>query len=333
MAYSVTIDAGTSNTRVFLWTQDGILAGRAVRNIGVRNTAMDGNNWRLKAAVRDCLEEAVEKASITLGEVEAIVASGMLTSNLGLAEIPHLATPVSIADCAAGIVEKMIPEICDCPIHFIPGIRNANLLSEHDKMECMDMMRGEEAEAFALVEQYFDGTPMLLVLPGSHYKYVTVNEKKEITGCMTTMAGELLHVLTHHTIVADSVKREYVSPDHYCREWVLEGYQMARRVGFSRACFLDRIREVFTETDHQQLAAYLLGAVLEGEVKAVKNSGCLSLDRRAKCYLAGNEVINRALFDIFELEECFGHIVCHADSGIPLSSAGARLIAVWAGVL
>ena len=108
---------------------------------------------------------------------------------------------------------------------------------------------------------------------------------------------------------------------------------MARRVGFSRACFTDRIRAVFTEENDQQLAAYLLGAVLEGEVKAVQNSGCLSLDKGTKCYLAGNEVINRALFDVFEQEGCFDHVVCHVDSGIPLSSVGARLIAAQAGVL
>lgn len=333
MAYSMTIDAGTSNTRVFLWTQDGILAGRAKRNIGVRNTAMDGNNRQLKTAIKECMEEVVANVSITLDAVEVIIASGMLTSNLGLVEIPHLIAPVSKADCAAGIVRKVIPEICDCPIHFIPGIRNANLLSERDEAGCMDMMRGEEVEVFALIEQYFDGAPMLLVLPGSHYKYVTVNEKQEITGCMTTMAGEVLHALTHHTIVADSVKREYVNLNHYCREWVLDGYQKACQVGFSRACFLARIQELFKETDHQKLAAYLLGAVLEGEVKAVKNSGCLSLNKNTRCYLAGNEVINRALFDVFQQEGCFDHVVCHTDSGIPLSSAGARMIGIQAGVL
>lgn len=333
MAYSMTIDAGTSNTRVFLWTQDGMLADRAARQIGVRDTAIDGDSHRLKAAIRECMEEVIGRAEIMQEEIGVIIASGMLTSALGLVEIPHLISPVSKADCAAGIVKSVIPEICSHPMYLIPGVRNAGRISEDNGWERMDMMRGEEVEAFALINQYFDGSPMLLALPGSHYKYVFVNEKQEITGCITTMTGELLYVMTHNTIIADSVNQEFVSPDHYCREYVLEGYRMARQAGFSRACFSARIRRMFTESDHQQIASYLLGAVLEGEIKAISNFGFFPVEKGAKCFLAGNKVINKALFDIFKEEGCFDQIICHADTDIPLSSVGARLIAVQAGLL
>ena len=36
---------------------------------------------------------------------------------------------------------------------------------------------------------------MILVLPGSHNKFVAVNADKEITGCLTSISGELLSAI------------------------------------------------------------------------------------------------------------------------------------------
>lgn len=67
--------------------------------------------------------------------------------------------------------------------------------------EAMDIMRGEEVESIALLEQYPRGKSYLLVLPGSHMKFVSVNTKGQITGCLTSISGELAcqhHQRYHH---------------------------------------------------------------------------------------------------------------------------------------
>ena len=86
--YIATIDGGTSNTRVFVW-HDGVIAGQAKAAVGVRNTAMDGTNQRLQEAVRDTLSEAASMAGITTEDISLILAAGMLTSNVGLCDIPR----------------------------------------------------------------------------------------------------------------------------------------------------------------------------------------------------------------------------------------------------
>ena len=51
----LTIDTGTTNTRVCLWDAGGHPMAAASSGTGVRDTAVDGNNSRLREAVRGCL--------------------------------------------------------------------------------------------------------------------------------------------------------------------------------------------------------------------------------------------------------------------------------------
>ncbi|MDK2933835.1 MAG: 2-dehydro-3-deoxygalactonokinase, partial [Clostridiales bacterium] len=42
MLYAITIDTGTTNTRVTLWKNQEVI-DKVSREVGVRNTAIDGN--------------------------------------------------------------------------------------------------------------------------------------------------------------------------------------------------------------------------------------------------------------------------------------------------
>lgn len=48
---------------------------------------------------------------------------------------------------------------------------------------------------------------MLFILPGSHNKFVSVDREGKITGCLTSISGELLASITNDTIIAKSVNR------------------------------------------------------------------------------------------------------------------------------
>ena len=118
--YIATIDGGTSNTRAFVW-HDGVIAGQAKAAVGVRNTAMDGTNQRLQEAVRDTLSEAASMAGITTEDISLILAAGMLTSNVGLCDIPHVTAPVRLEELARAMVEKNLPAICRLYKWFVWG--------------------------------------------------------------------------------------------------------------------------------------------------------------------------------------------------------------------
>ncbi|MFR8903943.1 MAG: 2-dehydro-3-deoxygalactonokinase [Blautia wexlerae] len=60
---------------------------------------------------------------------------------------------------------------------------------------------------------------MILVLPGSHNKFVAVNADKEITGCLTSISGELLSAIINDTIIVPSQQTEaFVTAGQYDRK-------------------------------------------------------------------------------------------------------------------
>ena len=58
--YTITIDGGTTNTRCILWNSSRQRIDEQKREVGVRNTAIDGNNSKLKNAVKECLSSCLK---------------------------------------------------------------------------------------------------------------------------------------------------------------------------------------------------------------------------------------------------------------------------------
>lgn len=325
-AYLIAIDGGTTNTRACLWKDDEVIAV-AAREVGVRNTAISGSESPLPAAVKSCIEEIMEKGGVGFEDLEGVIASGMLTSNVGLVEIPHLIAPVDAKTLASSIKTVKLEAVCPLPIHFIPGVKNHVPAINADTFEQMDMMRGEEVEAFAILKDHPVSKSTLLVLPGSHNKFVSVNADGAITGCLTTISGELLSVITCNTILANSVGRKFASEESYDAEMVLRGARTASETGLGRACFSGRILGTFVTKDEMQIANFLLGAVLQGDVEAYRNSAALTLEEDAEIIIAGKNPLRQALVDILKAENPDCQInVYMPKPGQPMSGAGAKYL-------
>ena len=69
----------------------------------------------------------------------------------------------------------------------------------------------EETEALDLLSLITVKGAVLLALPGSHNKFVTTDRSGRLTGCSTTLSGELLSAITNHTIIADAVNHSFAS--------------------------------------------------------------------------------------------------------------------------
>ena len=330
----ITIDAGTTNTRAVLINEEGVVLGTQKREVGVRNTAEDGNNSKLKEAVRSCLETLLQEAGISWQEVSLVLASGMITSNVGLAEIPHLAAPAGAKELAAGITPLSLPDVCPLPIHFIPGIKNTAAKVTLENYEQMDIMRGEEVESVAMMASLPKGKPLMLVLPGSHTKFVSIDSEGKITGCLTSITGELLSVITHHTILADAVDRQFATEETFDPALLLTGYENARLNGLGRACFSCRILNQFAIPDKKRLASYLLGAVLQSDVAALQHSKALHADASTCMVVAGRDPLRRAICEVLTHAGSFGEVMAYESaSDVPLACQGALLIAREGGLL
>ena len=329
--YIITIDAGTSNTRAFLFDSKKRLLAEQKRSVGVRNTAIDGSNNRLKAAVRDCLLDLLAEKSTDFTRVEKIIASGMITSNLGLAEIPHITAPCGVKELAAANRELLLDDVSPVPICFIPGVKNFNAGSMED-LEFMDIMRGEETESCALAAGYASGKPMLFVLPGSHTKFASVDGQGRITGFLSAIGGELLAAITTNTILSDAVHSGYVKSGEYDKKAVLRGYDMAKKTGLSRACFSIRVMNLFINRSAAQAENFLLGAVLQTDLYALFHSGLTPGNEDTAIIIAGKPPFEQALKDCILHENSRLNVKCHPAGSIPLSAQGALLVADELGI-
>ncbi len=122
----VAIDCGTTNSRVYGVDGKGTVLGRGSRKVGVRDTSITGSRAVLQAGLREAFDEALSNADIGLGKVRCILSNGMITSEIGLKELPHLEAPVSIESLAQHIEEVgdlgVFPP--GIPVYFIRGIKN-----------------------------------------------------------------------------------------------------------------------------------------------------------------------------------------------------------------
>lgn len=245
------IDSGTTTTRVRLSDGRQVLA-QAVARVGARDTAADGHNGRLRAAVGELIR------GLTPGrEIAAIIASGMITSNLGLCEVPHLPAPVGPDELAAGIVTRQFPEICSQPICFIPGIKS--LASGWDDLLGGDILRGEEAEVTGLRSLLGITGSATFIHYGSHHKAIRTDESGRILGSETTLTGELLQAVSANTILASSVlPANEIELD--AEAWQ-QGMKMALTGGIGRALFATRLTQQMLGKDRQVCANFLLGVL------------------------------------------------------------------------
>lgn len=325
--YLITLDGGTTNTRGYLWNSKGEMLRTMKAEVGVRNTAIDGHNGLLKQAVKDCLEQLLGQEKIGYEDVRYIVASGMLSSNVGITEVPHLTAPVSSDDFVRGAVKIVLPEICPLPIYVVPGVKNS-IDPQPEEFEAMDIMRGEETESIPLIRQYGGDDPLLLVLPGSHNKFISVDAKGNITGCLTTISGELLNCITTGTILADAVRKRFVPEGEYDKEMLLKGSRNTQRTSLGRACFSGRILNQFFAANETQVANYLLGAVYGEDLRAVLGSSALKLPKHIRTVIAGKKPLSTAMADVLADSNEFGEIIIVPDDEVPLSAQGAYYIAI-----
>ncbi len=289
--YSLVIDGGTTNLRVTLLDAAGAILSTVKSEAGVSHTAIDGHNGRLKNALREAIGSLLSTASLTASDIAHCVAYGMITSREGLVEIPHLTAPTDVQALHQGMVMKSFADIASFPIAFIPGVKNDADTNTLDSFTAMDMMRGEETEAMGLWPLVRPVGPCVFVLPGSHNKLIQMGAAGQIQSCMTILSGELTNALTHHTILASAVEHSFATPEDFDMEMALVGYQEAEKAGLGRAAFAGRILSTLYKKPPQQVASYLLGAVLQSDIQALKAYATV----HTPLYIAGKEPLQTAL--------------------------------------
>ena len=272
----ICVDQGTTNTRVWLVGGGEVRATRRVP-IGVRQTAQERSSEPLRIALREAID-AVRAAAAEQGWEEpptAVLAAGMITSPLGLCEVPHLPAPAGLVDLAAGAVWRAFPEITPLPFLFVPGVRSGPLHCAREEVGTTDVMRGEETLCLGLLASGRLVPSGTLLSLGSHWKLIRIDHEGRIAGSHTSLAGELIHVVQTQTILAGSVPAE--RPTRLDPDWVAAGMREASDAGLARALFCVRLLEQrLPESLPEERLAFLVGSVLGAEVESLARQGLLS---------------------------------------------------------
>ena len=258
------VDAGTTTTRVRLW-RDGAVVWTASRQAGARDTAIDGAPDKIRGALGDLLGAAREASG---REPDAIICSGMITSNMGLHEVPHLSAPATLGELACGIRQVPFPELSATPFSFIPGVKTPVEAPSLRGIGSGDVLRGEEAEVAGLRHGLaLEGAATFLHI-GSHHKAIWTSPEGTILGSSTAITGELLSATVEHTILRSSTVA--LVDAELDLEAARVGAADAREHGLTRALFLVRVGEQLARIGKQTMTSYLLGAFAQTDLALLR---------------------------------------------------------------
>lgn len=271
----ILIDSGTTNSRLRLYEQTSckVLDTEKIQ-IGVKDTAISGSNNNLKAQLKIGIERLLFRNQLNPSNIKYIGASGMITSNLGIYEVPHVSSPAGICDFAKYSKIAKLEEFLYIPCIFIPGMKNSVSLSETENLVSsinhFDVMRGEEVESFGLLKQFDVKGKGIIVLPGSHTKFVAVGANKELLYCISTLGGETLQAIQRQTILSDSMNSSLI--ENIDEKMLESGYEAAKQLGLTRSFYHIRLLDLFSDLDENQRANYFAGSVIYNDLQALSQS-------------------------------------------------------------
>jgi 2-dehydro-3-deoxygalactonokinase len=270
---AIYIDAGTTNTRVWLMRGKAVLS-RTQAQVGVRDSARDGSTKRLTATLRDLIEKARATVRVARKPPACVVASGMITSSLGLAEVPHIPTPAGIDDLGLATEVHRFPDVTDLPVLLVPGVRSGPMPCDLATAGKADLMRGEETLCAGLLMLGITPPPVTVLSLGSHWKAIQLDNAGRIVSSSTSLSGEMIHFTQTQTILASAVPQG--RPAFIDARWLEAGMSQQRQSGLARALFGVRLLEQSKQGSPEERLSFLVGVFIASDVDAWQRAGMLS---------------------------------------------------------
>ena len=301
MSNYITVDGGTTNTRISL-VVNGNIVDTIKYNVGAGKSIENKNI--LKNTIREGISEILKRNNMQSSDILRILASGMLTSEYGIYTLEHIKTPVGIKKLHEGMTETIISEISDIPFVLVRGVK-----TDCKGFEDADMMRGEETELMGLADSLY--SDCVYVLPGSHSKIIKTNDMGEITEFSTMLTGEMISALSQHTILKTAVDLENAALDN---KYLMKGFEYCKENGINKALFKVRVLNNMFSGTADEVYSFFLGVVLCEEILEI-----IKLKPKT-VVIGGRKQIKKAMYEI--LSCCIsGEIICVLDEAAEKASA------------
>jgi 2-dehydro-3-deoxygalactonokinase len=292
--YIASVDCGTTNSRVYIIRNDGAVVGKGVYGVGVSDVAREKTKDVLVKGLRIAFREACEHAGLTEDSIRCVVSAGMITSELGLCEVPHLIAPVGVADMASHLVRSDIEGITDTPLpwYFIPGLKNRyeGKDTDHSQVGNLDFMRGEEVQAIGLLEENIS-FPATLVILSSHTKFISIDADGKIEGSLTTLSGQIYRAFVEQTSIGKSVQKTTVpEPEGYFDvSEVDNGFDWVMKAGLLRTMMMPRFLDVLMDSEWYERKLFIESAIAADDMRALSQFDSLGFNFESPVVLIGME--------------------------------------------
>ena len=312
------IDSGTTNSRIYLVDEDGTVRASASKMVGVRDTSITGSRDALRNGLKALFYDSLKQMHFPPDAVRFCIASGMITSEIGLIDLPHLVAPAGLEELSAGIYRSTDPAVLPvpCPVYFIRGIRNAYPVDAGIRELCeIDFMRGEEVQCIGILERLRPKLPCTIVVLSSHTKMICCDANGRITASKTTLSGQIREALTSATMIGKSLKDGPEDRTHgYSKEEIMEtAYSCVEREGVIRVFLMPRFMQVLMKTDAEERQLFTDSAIAADDMKAfraMRENGCLAAPIILFGHAARCDIYRYLLRNKLQID---GEIVCISD--------------------
>lgn len=267
----ITVDCGSTNMRCRLFDGTTLLA-EAKRTAGCRNTAFNGTSDFLRESLKECILELLSKGNVTEADVEAVISSGTLASDVGIFYIPHAVAPVGIKESAAAARMTVLEDVTSIPILFIPGVKTQPNGKEEDDIafiDTLESMSGEECETYGIMSQLGLKGNFTITLPGSYNKVFTVDGDGRITFLQTGMCGEFIAAMSEHTLLKHSLPHPVIRK--IMPDMLIRGFNYASARGVSPSLVKARTSRFIANWDQDTAANFFVGALLKDDIMSAYN--------------------------------------------------------------
>jgi len=293
-------DCGTTNSRFSIVNSEGTTMGSATSKIGVKDTALSGSNEALKSGLRSLFARTITSSGIAVSDVAMVISSGMITSELGIVELPHLLAPAGINEIAGGLTKVEDEKSLDinANLYLVRGIKNKTDPAAYaplSEVRNLDFMRGEETQVMGLLALYGGGIPTTVVNLSSHTKYISVDADDRIRGSITTLSGQVYESLLKETFIGKSIApgngNEIPENDGSMKERLAEATFLAARLvdeaGLLRCFLIPRFMDTLMSTDWRIRKRFFEACIAADDLKAQSLFPLYGFERGHRVFLVG----------------------------------------------
>ncbi|NLW74435.1 MAG: hypothetical protein GX057_06045 [Clostridiales bacterium] len=288
----IAVDCGATNMRCRLFDGYEIL-DETRREAGARNTAFEGTSAPLKAALISSVKELLERNSLKENDIEVVLSSGVLASDMGIYNLAHAKAPAGIKESAAAARLEVMEEITRIPIFFIPGVKtlpDPNERDEEKKLFLRDSMSGEECETYGIMAQLGLTGNFVITLPGSYNKAIEVDGTGRIVSIITGMCGEFIAAMSGHTVLRHSLPQPVIRT--IIPEKLVLGFDYCSRHGVSLSLIKARMVQTLGDWSCDEAANFFVGALLRDDILSVKMT-CRPKTRDIKVIVGGGRPLRK----------------------------------------